>query len=215
MHGNLLSSETNHQLDADAQDEAHRQDLSFALRVRTNANYQDKTRAIPPTTSELTGIKCFVDDSIHLPDAIGWLASLYNDQHGKKVDNVWEATVFISKNPRAPANKLVTFAAILQGAWVITPEVLLGNGSAACVKYLPALNTKRFIWASPKFRTTHPMEWRVLLEILNLNKTSKWHMLSSPQRWAAEKVKADATKVPSTDCIGCSLRALANHQACL
>ena len=114
-----------------------------------------------------------------LTDSLSLL--LFGSAHAQKVDNILEATVFISKSPRAPANRLVTCAAIFQGAWVISPKVLLGDGNAACVKYLLALNTKMSMWASPEFRTTHLMEWRVLLEVLNLNKTSEWHMLSSPQ----------------------------------
>ena len=97
--------------------------------------------------------------------------------------------MFIATNPWKPSCRLTTLAAILLGTWVIPPETYI-NTSGVALKYDSALATRRRVWVSVAARAAFPNTWLLLLELLAAHAGHKWSLLSSPEEFAAEKVRS-------------------------
>ena len=79
-----------------------------------------------------------------------------------QTDKVQEAICFVSLAPWQPANPLITWAAVLRGAWVVEPGILTGTVAAA-LKYQQAIavkglfrpmGCKRFVVGSLEFNSS-------------------------------------------------------------
>ena len=114
---------------------------------------------------------------------------------GMVVNKLWDANLFVERDARVPKNTIVTLAACLVGAWIITPPVLLGL-PGPCIKFKKALGTKRFIWASPDFMAMHPLEWQLILELMN-SVINKWTLLPSADAWALKKAQYEKKGKPA------------------
>ena len=187
LRGHLLPSEQSEELSKAACEEAKRQAASFTSRTHTRVKYQSRTTAMPPTNKELRKAVCFLDDGVDMPRQ--WLATL-SCIAGVITRSAAEATLFIAANPRAPSNPLVTLAACLSGAWVVSPDVFVGEPGPS-IKYVSALLTRRTIWASPCFKEEFKWEWLLILEIMKARTKQTWKVLCTSQDWAAAKMSAD------------------------
>jgi hypothetical protein len=119
------------------------------------------------------------------------------DLAGKVASDLHRASLFISADPRNPRNVLLTLAASLLGAWVVSPAVFLNN-PGPCVKYNSGLWTKRAIWASPDFRMAFPRAWALILELLIVHGGNhRWTVLGSAQEWATARAYAEKKAKPS------------------
>ena len=175
-------------LRAAAAEEATRQDKSFKKRSGHHLRLQETFAAEPPTDAELRRSRVFLDSGglfADLRDAITSYEGLLTD----RLDN---AVAFIAENPWQPSDCLVTFAAILRGAWVIRKSTyILGSGVA--LKYSSALNTRRKLWVSEHARAQFPAAWLLILELLSVM-THKWTLLGSAAEFAAAKAWAEHRK---------------------
>ncbi len=189
LQGHLVQEEVDDALKAASVKEKIRQEHSYADRLRARLKYADKVRAVPPTRAELLKAKIFLDDGVNMPQA--WLAMLTSIQ-GMLTREAHLATFFISNVPGAPENMIVTLAAALRGAWVISPAVFMAEAGPS-IKYTSALTTKRRIWSSPAFQQEFPMEWLVILELMS-NCAGKWSFLASAEAWAAARAYAERQK---------------------
>ena len=164
--------------------EVDRQETSFRKRVRARASNRAALSVAPPTAAELRGSQVFLDApwSEDLQRAITARCS-------RVTASAHAATVFIATNPWKPNCRLTTLAAILLGAWVIPPETYI-NASGVALKYDSALATRRRVWVSAAARAAFPNTWLLLLELLAAHAGHKWSLLSSPEEFAAEKVRS-------------------------
>jgi hypothetical protein len=126
-------------------------------------------------------------------DPVG--GSEMGDIGGISASDLHRASLFISADPRNPRNALLTLAACLLGAWIVSPAIFLGS-QGACVKYLCGLQTKRVIWVSTSFCNTFPRAWALILEIVNARKP-KWKFLGSAHEWAAARADAERKGKPA------------------
>ena len=151
MSGHLLAEEQTPQLDQAAFDEAKRQASSYT----------------PPTVEELKHCHCYLAEDVASSNLCNhvWHYKL-SSLGGMVVNKLWDANLSVERDARVPKNTIVTLAACLVGAWIITPPVLLGL-PGPCIKFKKAMGTKRFIWASPDFMAMHPLEWQLILELMN------------------------------------------------
>ena len=184
IHGQLLPSDQTEELRREADLEQTRQNKSFADRTNARKKYALQTTANPPSESELTGAILFVDDGVLIPEV-----NLLHLQ-ATTTQEAWKATTFVSKTPRNPTKAIITLAACLRGAWVVSPEALM-NTPGPSIKYLSALRTKRQLWASPSFCRDYLVEWLLILELLNTCE-NKWKMLASCADWASARIQSDA-----------------------
>ena len=112
--------------------------------------------------------------------------------------DVHRSNIFLASNPWTPMNPLITWAAALSGAWVISPACFLGNAGAS-MKYKPAIFTKRFVWASSAFQHEHCLHWVVLLEVLNAHPgLHAWKVITNAAEWATLRARAEKNKSPTT-----------------
>ena len=150
QNGLLLPGEFDDDLAQQAKSEQARQVKSELARRAKSAAVKKKLSASPPTDAELKHSRIFFDEGILVTDAMH--AALIK-HCATQCKNVWQSIVFVACNPSEPLNTLIKWTAGLSGAWVVSPQVLLGNGAnAACIKYKAAIFTKRIVWASPCFR---------------------------------------------------------------
>ncbi len=113
--------------------------------------------------------------------------------------NVHEATVAITTNPWQPALQQLHWFARLIGAWVVAPTVYMGLASGPALKFMPSLQTKRSVWVSDNFKTSHPALWLLILELATrLGGDCKWKFLGSAHDFAASKARALARKQGAT-----------------
>ena len=192
VSGHLLPGDHTAELENEAAAEIKRQTASYKTRTAARQKYIDRTTSTPPTISELEGVQIYFDDKLVLPDS--W-ASKLDEYGGKKVQQVWTASMFIANNPTQPNNVLITLAATLRGAWVLSPQVFDGKPGPS-IKFNGALRTRRKIWASPNFRASFNREWHVILELLS-SQSHKWTILASSRDWANEKAHAESKKRPA------------------
>ena len=158
--------------------------------MRLETKLQQTLTAQYPNDEELRGSTIFVDEGCVLPP--DWPAILARHE-ARVVTEVYKASVFVAMQPWMPNCALIKLAVRLNGGLLLTPDVLSGP-SGACARYEAALKTKRIIWVSDAFRTSHQHEWHVLLEAMVAYPHRKWKLLPNPQAYAAEKVKAQAAK---------------------
>ena len=187
IHSLLTPSDTDATLQQETEQEIKRQADSYRSRQRARKKYADKTTASPPTTIELQNHTFYAEDDISMLAAENVEAlARHGGTHTARLE---DATIFVSSNPRNPTCDLITLAACLRGAWVVSPDVLIGR-DGPCVKYLPAMNTKRYFWASTQFKTEFPRHWLVILAIYIACKKN-WKMLTSAVEWASMKATCE------------------------
>jgi len=179
IHGMLLPGEQTEYLRHAAEAEVKRQVASLKDRLNQKKKYENRTTAVPPTIQELKGCKVYFDDRITMPRE--WLATL-SQIRGTMVSTGHEANLFVSSNPRAPNNDLITLAACLRGSWIVSPSFFASAGPAGpSIKYESSLMTRRSIWPSQKFREDFPRHWLCILEILTSTKKPAWTILGTPE----------------------------------
>ena len=139
-------------------------------------------KATPPSTSELHRACICVDDGVVLdPNALP-------SHEVWQTDKVQEAIFFVSLAPWQLANPLITWAAVLRGAWVVEPGILTGTVAAA-LKYQQAIAVKRVLWFSDNVRVQHMDIWLLALEVSNQD-PHRWRLLHSATCFANAKVRA-------------------------
>ena len=194
IQGFLLPSEQTPELRQASVVEIERQSASYVSRLRTRLKYEHKTTAVPPTIAELKNARCYIDDGVVMPTK--WLATL-SKIHGVITRSIHVANLFVAMNPRDPQSNVITLAACLRGAWVISPAYFGGEShTGPSIKYQPSVMTKRSIWASPKFKREFPSHWLLILEILNTVR-HRWSFLSTPEQWANTRVEAERKGRPT------------------
>ena len=196
MSGHLLAEEQTPQLDQEAFDEAKRQASSYRERAGKRAKYAHQTHATPPTVEELKHCHCYLAEDVASSNVCDhvWHYKL-SSLGGMVVNKLWDANLFVERDARVPKNTIVTLAACLVGAWIITPPVLLGL-PGPCIKFKKALGTQRIIWASPDFMAMHPLEWQLILELMN-SVINKWTLLPSADAWALKKAQYEKKGKPA------------------
>ena len=137
----------------------------------------------------MRGRSFFVDNNIVWNDT---LFSRLRALGGSIAREAHLADVFLAAIPSNPNNPLITLAACMQGAWVLSPKSFIG-GAGPSVKYLRALDVKRQIWASPQFCKTFRMEWLTILELLKrFENNTRWALLPSLPAWANARALAES-----------------------
>ena len=189
LKGHLLPEEHTDELRDTSSIESARQAASYRQRVRAREQLKNKMTAVLPTAAEMNATRMFLDDGLAWNPQ--WIQRLHA-LGGLTASFAHLGSFFISKVPRNPNSVVVSLVAAMRGSWVISPEVFLGKPGPS-VKFVCALQTKRYIWASPNFRSTFANEWRVILEVLSSD-SHRWKILPTAMEWATAKVTADAKK---------------------
>ena len=162
---------------------------------RQRASATQGTRATltappPPLPEELDGAAVHVDAGITLPT--DWLLHVSRNQaHVMQEAEAHRARFFVTENPWAPTNVMVSWAACLTGAFVVTPAVYMRAAAGPSLKFNPALRTKRRLWASDAFRAECPRLWLLILEAMAYVQWGQWALISSAEDFAMAKVKAE------------------------
>ena len=138
----LLDHESTDQLRAAVGAEAVRQANSARDRANTRQKNLVATTASPPSQAEFRKCVVFLDHELPMPPE--WLATL-RKYDGWRTQEPHKANFFIALNPSQPVNPLISWAAALSGAWVISPGCFVGK-SGASIKFKPAVFTRRHIW---------------------------------------------------------------------
>ena len=194
MNGQLVGEEQTLALDVEAHEESLRQTESYNKRVNARVKYMEKVAASPPEASELINRQFYLDQDLERKLPAGWYAKLAS-MNGLVVGEPWRAEIFVSSDPRAPTNTLMTLAACLRGAWIIAPDVLLGKQGPS-IKYKSSLVTRRQVFATPSFRSTHAVAWRMILEFVQ-SAPNRWNMLPDVRKWANARALAESKKRPA------------------
>ena len=190
----LLASEKTPALSAASELEAKRQATSLRERSNAQSKYALATVASPPTQRELHRCVVHIENGIKMPDSFLATIATYS---GRVTHFVHDANFFIARNPWEPIDQTVTWAALLGGFWVVSPESFMGKPGAS-LKYKPAVCMKRAMYVSAAFRAENPMLWRILLEVLSsLRSLHQWTLIHSAPAWAAARVKAERQKHPT------------------
>ena len=174
--------------------EAKRQHDSHRDRVNRRTKHALALNASPPTVKDLTRSVLFIDNLVQMSSQWHATLSKYNALVTK---DPHKSNVFISNNPWEPSNAVITWAACLVGAWVISPACFV-SGVGPCVKYKGAIFVKRQIWVSEMYRASNQSHWLILLEVLNSYPTThRWKLLGSAAEWAVARAAAERQKAPS------------------
>ena len=189
--GALLDHEVSDDVLKGAAEEAKRQVQSRGVRTRAAARQLLAHHADPPKPEEMHKSCIYVV----APANDRTLLEAVARHEARIVKDVWLATMFIAGNPFDPG-QIVTLAAVLRGAWVLTPSTFAGSSQTA-LKYLSAFKVRRRIWFSDAFRAEHVMLWRVVLELLKVC-THNWELLPGPQAWATARAHAEKKKQPAS-----------------
>ena len=104
---------------------------------------------------------------------------------GRCVKDPWCGEVFVAQNPWKPNDLVVHIAAIMIGAWVLSPSYVKQK-EGACVQYYVGMRRPRQVLAYAGFKRKHAGVWRLILELVSKYK-AKWVVLSSAEEWAAAK----------------------------
>ena len=104
--------------------------------------------------------------------------SLCQPVQARFVEDVHLADIFITANPWRPASSLITWAAVMRGCWVLTPETYLCNRGPA-LKFRPAVQVKRMVWISDAFQAANVSLFLLIAEVLNVGPHA-WKVLRAP-----------------------------------
>ena len=99
-----------------------------------------------------------------------------------------EAFAYICGNPWALPIEL-EWVACLVGAWIIHPSAYSGQQHGPFRKLQPALVTRRFVWVSDMWRSSHPLIWIAILESMHRASVCNWKLATSPEGWAYAKAR--------------------------
>jgi hypothetical protein len=197
IKGHLLPEEHTDELRQAADAEIKRQAISYRDRLNTREKYTNKTTAVPPTYVELRNAKIYLQGM--------WTNSLNGrlvDVNGTVARAPYDATMFITDDPRPDKANICHVVAAMRGSWIMTPSVFLGH-PGPCIKFVTALDTVRFLYATQLFRASFPNEWLAILEVIQKSvetnrRSVKWRVLSTPGQWAAERALAETKKRPAS-----------------
>jgi hypothetical protein len=187
----LGREEEAHGLKEAAAAETARQAVSARDRAKARAKHDSVSKGSPPTELELQRCKVYLDSGVQLPAE--WHAT-FRKHNATITCDLHLSTVFVTGTPWNPVQSIITWAAVLSGAWVITPACFVGKPGAS-VKYKPSIFLKRRVWASESFKSNYRQHWIVLLEILKAYPTvHSWKMLLDADQWATARAHAERTK---------------------
>ena len=190
----LLDSEKTYEVENAAHVEDVRRAASARDRVNTRAKMSLAINGTPPSDKELQGCTFLFDTDVRLDKELQ--AALTKRCAGFSRE-FHRCNVFVSHNPWEPGNPLMTWAASLRGAWVISPECLM-CGRGASLKYRPAIFIKRHVFVSDAFQRNHPAHWVLLLETLDAHPgLHSWKLILGPAQWATARAHAEKVKRPT------------------
>ena len=180
----MLASESDPSLAAAAVAHNHKLAQASLARDRHEIRYLEKVYGgTLPRKAEWRGSKTFVADAAWIALLPSW--SLPRTLH------VWDASVHIVADPAALQTKsLHCWAAVLRGCPLLTPGVLSGTHPQVSIKYHPALTTKRTLFISAGFRTTHRGVYDVVVHCVESLQSNAWTIVGS----LAEFNRASAKK---------------------
>jgi len=188
----LLQEEETESVKESLKVELERQQKSLAARINVRFRQTGQLTANPPTVAEMQGVTVCVDDDLALPSA--WGHSVAGHQ-AMVVDRrgMHTANFFIVRNPWSPVNPLITWAAVLLGAWVTTEGVFAGRDSGPSLKYNAAIMSRRFLWVSTDMQAQWPALWLLILEVLSHVRRNRWTVLETAEAFVIQKARAMAT----------------------
>ena len=187
----MLESEKTEEIKVAAAAEEVRQAASARDRANTRLKHSAATTSSPPAAVEFKRCVVFVDDDVALTSELQATLSTYG---GYICREPHKCNFFLVLHPWQPKNPLITWAAALKGAWVLTPTCFLCKPGAS-IKYKPAIFMKRHVWVSEVFQQENLMHWITLLEILNAHPgIHLWKMMAGPAEWAALRAKRETQK---------------------
>jgi len=176
------------ELDAEAVAEKKRQLKSRQQRENAQIRLSSATTAAAPSQDELHRVRVYVDGDLRASDRLpSRFSREVASREALELQQPYSATVFIAANPWAPVEHVITWIAVLKGAWILTPTSFMRKSETA-LKFNPAVMTKRKVWVSDAVRVAHPEIWRAMLEVLDAYAGNKWTLLHSPEEYAEEKV---------------------------
>ena len=120
---------------------AHRETLTLKHKVML-------TGGKLPLQSDLRGHHAYLEDNTWATFAGSWLMHLVSEPS--------RASVFVVRDPGSDnPRSVLAWAAMLMGAYVISPAVLQGLPGGCSIKYMSALSTRRRVFVSEAFRQHH------------------------------------------------------------
>jgi hypothetical protein len=141
---------------------AHRETLTLKHKVML-------TGGKLPLQSDFRGHHAYLEDNTWATFACPWLMHLASEPS--------RASVFVVRDPgSANPGSVLAWAAMLMGAYVISPAVLQGLPGGCSVKYISALNTRRRVFVSEAFRQRH-RRIHLTLEACATHDRCEWELL--------------------------------------
>ena len=183
----VLTNEMNADLRALINQEEQRQEKSLKSRLAHAKREAAKITASPPSHHEVFRAKVFIDQHVLLPDVVAARHEIHI------VDSPAKASIFVTLQPWAPNNLMILWYAVLSGAWIMTPAMIIDQSGPAR-KFKPALSTKREVWVSDAVRDRHTRIWLAILESMQQSPDHKWILIHSAAAYARAKVRAGQQK---------------------
>jgi len=155
--------------------------LTQATRAKNWAGRQRKQRALQ--LLEQRPVPALANVRVHFAPGLGtgpaWSRALVQHRMRRCID-LAKADMFVVKDP-TNVGLLTKLAVSLRGGRLATPEyVLSGGAGGACLAFLPATRTQKWIWASNRFRQQHPQTIRILQEVMAVHRAGmKWRWIES------------------------------------
>ena len=131
----LLPGEQTTELMAAADAETVRQTISARDRANVRQKIALATTASPPSVQELSKCRVFFDSDVQLSAE---LQATLVKHSAHMCKDIHRCNVFLAYNPWMPVSPLITWAAALSGAWVLSPACFLGSAGAS-LKYKHAI----------------------------------------------------------------------------
>ena len=190
MAGALLDEEVTEDLAGSVAAEADRQTKSLRARIRRADHLEAVARSACSVEDVCpAGSAVFLDVDVPLPPGGDWEVLLAR-RRARRVHDLAAASVLVAADPWRPADRCLPWAAALRGLWIASPAVLDGARGPA-LKYQRALHPRRHLWVSIAFREGFPDMWAAILEaMLAADGPCNWHLLPTPEAWAAAKALA-------------------------
>ena len=98
---------------------------------------------------------------------------------GRFVKDPWCGEVFVAQNPWKPNDLVVHIAAIMIGAWVLSPSYVKHKEGAG-VQYSVGMCRPRQVWADAGLKRNHAGVWKLILELVSKYK-AKWFSCRPPR----------------------------------